>query len=98
MNMMTVPQGDEAAIFFADRLNRLRSLEPQECDVLDAVMKRVRGPRRPCRRWRADDDARLLKMHRANISGRSMADTLNRSEHSVWARLRVLKKKERARG
>lgn len=89
------PTGDAAIVLLAEALGRLRELSETESRVLQRAITRDAGA---FRRWTPQDDAKLLKMHKARIHGKQMAETLNRTEASVYGRLRDLKKRERARG
>lgn len=89
MNALTIPTDGDAVVFLAERLGRLRPLEEMEVRTLHLAIRRQQGA---FRRWTSEEDAKLLRMHKAKIRGAEMAKTLNRSEDGVTARLRVLKK------
>jgi hypothetical protein len=93
----TIPTGEAAIVFFAERLGALRSLDETEVRVLNRAIIRETGA---FRRWTAEEDTKLLKMHKAKIRGAQMAETLHRSVDSVVWRLRMLKKgrKGKSRG
>jgi hypothetical protein len=91
MNLLT---GDAAVIYFAEALNKVRGLSDTESRILQRAMTRGSGM---FRRWTAQEDARLLKMHKARFKAVDMALRLNRTDRSVYQRLHELKKRERVR-
>lgn len=94
MNALTIPTGEAAIVFFAERLGALRPLDDTEVRALHLAIRREQGA---FRRWTAAEDASLLKMHRAKIRGAQMAVTLHRSVDSVVWRLRILKKQQKGK-
>lgn len=92
---ITLPSGNDAAIYFAEALGRVRALSEHESIVLERV---IRSKPRPDRRWTQSEDNQLLKMSKARIRAVDMAETLKRTPEAVRRRLCDLKKRERARG
>lgn len=89
-----IPTGDKAALMFADALSVERALTEVESRVLQRLVNRDKGA---FRRWSEQDDAKLLRMHKAKIRGADIAKTLGRSEDAVFVRLHRLKKAQRVK-
>lgn len=94
MEMAAIPTGEQAIVFLAEALGAERELSETESRILQRAIVRETGA---FRRWTAADDTALLKMHKAKIRGAAIARSLNRSENSVYGRLRDLKKAGRVR-
>lgn len=89
MNALTIPTGEAAIVFFAERLGALRALDDTESRILQRAIIRETGA---FRRWTKEEDAQLLRMSKARIRQAQIAVTLNRSEDSIRYRLQQLKK------
>lgn len=89
---INLPSGNDAAIYFAEALGRVRALSEHESIVLERV---IRAKPRPDRRWTQTEDQQLRKMSKARIRAVDMAETLKRTPQAVYTRLRELKKRER---
>lgn len=92
MNALAIPTGNAAIVELATELGKVRALNERESRILERAINRDRGA---FRRWTPADDAALLKMHKARIRVSEMTTTLNRSEQSIFTRLRDLKKAKR---
>lgn len=64
--------------------------------VIDQSLLELQRAGGTFRRWTDEDDAALLRMHKARIRGNLIAETLRRTENGVRCRLRDLKKRRRA--
>jgi hypothetical protein len=92
MDLAAIPTGNAAIVELAEALGRVRALDERESRMLERAINRDSGA---FRRWTPTDDAKLLKMHKARIRVSEMTNVLNRSEQSIFTRLRDLKKAKR---
>lgn len=87
---LTVP----AKIAAIDAVNRRRSLEPHEtdmlCELINRTSERNSQAIRLVRRFTAEDDARILEMRRKGKSMKAIARDLGRSPTSVRSRIEFL--------
>lgn len=81
-----------AVVFLAEQLGRERPLTASEQRVVDVALGRA-----SFRRWSAQEDATLLRMHKAKLHSGQMAITLGRTADSIRCRLRDLKKQARVK-
>ena len=79
-----------------DAVNRRRSLEPHETDMLCELVKqsseRVSQSLRLVRRFTAEEDARIMEMRRKSTAVKAIARIIERSPNSVRSRILFLER------
>lgn len=87
---------EHPAIYFAERLGRMRALTPDESTMLERIVRS--GPVKD-RRWTRQEDKRLLDMCTTRIKTRlrtaDIAEQLGRTPAACSQRLYDLRKRER---